>query len=413
MKNSEEQIQTKRKVKNGAKIVIFFAIAATLFLCVSYLVRPVWASDNDYDSTYGFYEEPKNTIETIFLGTSVVERGITPMELYEDYGICAYNLASQNQPMMASYYWLEEAYRLHPETLDTVVLDMSIIKDDFRESSSRYVKAFSGMRLSGVKIRFLRDYSDGAGEFVSNLFSVLSFHDRWKELTGEDFSKFVVKPKSYLLGYEIKYRSAVKLMDSYEEIAIPLYVVEDDEELDGMYEENLEYFDRMVEFCSDHDIQLVLIKTPQLGEHPWSDEAHNTIQDMADQNQLDFIDFNYLPYFDEIDFSFATDAYDNYHLNLSGATKISDWLGAYLSDECGNRDVRGEDSYTFMDQDLEDYLNETQKVISEHMPDYDAMLEEALQEKGVGELTGKQLELYRYDCLCEEVRAEKLQCLEE
>ncbi len=402
-----------KKAKTRAKIVIFLAVALVLFLGVSYLVRPVWADDNDYDSTYGFYEEPKNTIETIFLGTSVVERGITPMELYEDYGISAYNLASQNQPMMASYYWLEEAYRLHPETLDTVVLDMSIIKDNFREGSSRYVKAYAGMRFSEVKIRFLRDYSDGVGEFVSNMFSVLSFHDRWKELGGEDFSKFVTKPDSYLRGYEIKYRTAIKLMDSYEDIAVPLYVVEDDEQLEEMYEENLAYFDRITEFCSDHDIRLVLIKTPQMGEHAWSDEAHNTVQELADQNQLDFIDFNYLPYIDEIEFSFATDAYDNYHLNLSGASKVTGWLGSYLADECGNRDVRGDEKYAFMEEELAEYLSRTDEVISENMPDYDVQLEEALLEKGPDELTGKQLELYRYDCLCAEVKAEKLLWLEE
>ncbi len=393
-----------KRGKTAVKIVLFCAVAAVLFGAVSYLVRPVWMEDNDYDSTYGFYREPRNTIETIFLGTSVVERGITPMVLYEEDGISAYNLASQNQPMMASYYWLEEAYRLHEETLDTVVLDMSILKDDFREGSSRYVKAYAGMRFSGVKLRFMREYSNGIGDLVSNLSSVLSFHDRWKELERGDIAKFVTRPEAYMRGYEPKQHIALKLVDSYEEIPVPLYEVESDDYLVDMYEENVTYFDRIVSFCETNDIRLVLIKTPQRGEHTWSDEAHNTCQALADANGLDFIDFNYEPYFDEIDFSFATDAYDGYHLNLYGATKVTSWLGRYLAEECGNRDVRGDETYAFMREEWTEYQAVEQHFQS-RMTDYDVALEEALAEDGSETLTGRLWELYQYDCLCEETKS--------
>ena len=103
------------------KMTTFIIIGALLISGISYFSQPAWKDWNNYDTVHGFYEEPENTIETVFLGASIVINGITPTELYEDYGICAYNLATEQQPVLASYYWLEEAERLHGDTLKTVV----------------------------------------------------------------------------------------------------------------------------------------------------------------------------------------------------------------------------------------------------------------------------------------------------
>lgn len=109
-----------------------------LFVGLNFLAQPVWLDWNNYDTVQGFYEEPEDTIEVIFLGTSSVVNSIMPMELYEDYGICAYNLGTEQQPIMASYYWLEEAYRKHSKTFK-----------DINYSSVRYV----GIKiLSGISI---------------------------------------------------------------------------------------------------------------------------------------------------------------------------------------------------------------------------------------------------------------------
>ncbi len=97
---------------------------------LSNFLKPSFFDWNTYYTMNGFYEEPENTIETVFPGSSVVVRGIIPTELYEDYGICSYNLSLANAPMLISYYWPEEAYRLHSESMTTVVLDVSGLRSD-------------------------------------------------------------------------------------------------------------------------------------------------------------------------------------------------------------------------------------------------------------------------------------------
>ena len=117
-----------KKKKTATRIGIFFIICGGLFLICNYFYKPAWKEWNNYDTVHGFYEEPENTIETLFLGASVTVNGIIPIELYREYGICAYNLGTEQQPLMTSYYWLLETERLHKETLDTVVLDASMLR---------------------------------------------------------------------------------------------------------------------------------------------------------------------------------------------------------------------------------------------------------------------------------------------
>lgn len=77
--------------------------------------------------------------------------GIIPIELYREYGICAYNLGTEQQPLMTSYYWLLETERLHKETLDTVVLDASMLRRT--PIDEVYQKSLDGMKLSKVKLQ--------------------------------------------------------------------------------------------------------------------------------------------------------------------------------------------------------------------------------------------------------------------
>lgn len=147
------------------KVMVFGLIFICLFLKITRIVQPDWFAWNHYDTVHGFYKEPKNTIETVFLGSSVTANGIIPAQLYEEQGICAYNLGMEQQPMLASYYWLKEAYRLHPKTLKTVVLDVSMLRRTPKESF--YRKALDDMRFSKIKYEAIKDHTSGFRSFMS------------------------------------------------------------------------------------------------------------------------------------------------------------------------------------------------------------------------------------------------------
>ncbi len=385
------------KGKTGLKIVLFLAILTALFVGITRLVQPIWPDWNTHNATHGFYEEPENTIETFFLGSSAASVGVIPMQLYEDYGICAYNAGTESQPLMASYYWAEEAYRLHSETLDTIVLDVSMLRKEALDSM--YIKVLDAMKLSKAKLQFMRDFSKDFPDYLSHLFPVISYHDRWKELSEQDFKQYELA--TYSRGYYFVTDNRLEKTDNYMDIAVPLFAVEDTGET-TIDEEPMTYLTKLIELCDEHDIRLVLIKTPQ---DDWTDEDHNTVQAISEENQLDFFDFNYEPYLDEIDYNGALDRKDNMHLTYPGAVKLTDWLGQYLTEECGNRDVRGEEKYAFMEDELEDFHREIASISLAEIADpaeYLSYLTEqedlavfiSAKEEAAGSLTDEQREIF-------------------
>jgi hypothetical protein len=96
----------------------------------------------------------------------------------------------------------------------------------------------------------------------------------------------------------------------------------------------------MRELCEENDIQLVLIKAPSLYPY-WYDEWEEQIEDYAAEHDLLYI--NFLELTEETGIDFNTDTYDaGLHMNLSGAEKLSHYLGQVLQTECSVESRRGE-----------------------------------------------------------------------
>ena len=131
---------------------VFVVVLVALVAAANSFLQPIWFYENNYHTYRSFYEEPPNSIETVFVGASMTLFGFSPMEMYAQDGICAYNLASTSQPMVMSYFWVKEADRLQGDTLDTVVLDVSMLRRTPQEED--YRKALDGMdSASPVKLR--------------------------------------------------------------------------------------------------------------------------------------------------------------------------------------------------------------------------------------------------------------------
>ncbi len=366
-----------KHISTPIKVIAFFLICALLLRVANYIAQPVW-ENAEYNPTYGIYSEPENTVESLFIGTSHIRSGISPMELYKNYGICAYDISTSGQPTAASYFWIEEAYRLNEDTLDTVIFDVSSLRKGF--GSSNYHIAIDPMHFSPIKLQAVGAYSKNFKDFFSNLVPLFSYHDRWKELANEDFSKDKIEPQKYLRGYYFTVSQWIDHEANYFDIHQPLLLAEKNTEVFLLNEEALKYFDRMVSFCEEHNIRLVLIKTPA----NWSSEEHNAVQTLADDYGLDFIDFNIEPYYSDIGFDLSANLenpadINNLHANYYGSVKITDYLGNYLIQECGNRDVRGDEKYGFMDEELEEYSRYIIKTELEEIEDPSIYLADLLE----------------------------------
>ena len=86
----------------------------------------------------------------------------------------------------------------------------------------------------------------------------------------------------------------------------------------------------------------------------WTMDKHHTIQKIADQYQLQLLDFNML--LDDIDFDWTHDTRDGgNHLNDFGAQKVTHYLGNYLKAQYHFQDYRTHQDYQNWNQDYLEY----------------------------------------------------------
>ena len=343
-----------------------FLIFAVIIMIVSYfflgkLFTPVWYEWNNFNTTHGFYQEPRDSIEALFIGSSYIVSGITPIELYEDYGICAYNLGTEQQALNVSYYWLQETYRLHSESLTTVVLDVSMLRHMAEEEF--FLKGINAMKLYPNKIKAIFDYYTGkygTGDYkdaLNQLNPVTAFHERWDSLSRQDFEKFHRKPDCSTRGYYFSLQSTTQNTHTEEDnLLISLEQKSRHLDVDApgtvFDDEPLYYFQNIIDFCSLNNLQLILIKTPN---SDWGSSDHNAVQALAAKYGLTFLDYNFGPLYDQLESRLSEITIDGNHLNYWGASKLTNILGHYMTVTCNINDVRYQEKYSYMDQQLEEY----------------------------------------------------------
>jgi hypothetical protein len=115
-----------------------------------------------------------------------------------------------------------------------------------------------------------------------------------------------------------------------------------DDSVDPLGDNAMHYLDLIRELCEEKGITLLLVKAPSVSP-AWYDKWEEQIIEYADKYQLNYL--NYLPLVDEIGIDFATDTYDEgLHMNYYGAVKCADYLGNYLVQNYGLKDLRSDEA---------------------------------------------------------------------
>lgn len=342
------------------KVLLFGLLIGGLIICLGILFQPTFGRENNYLGIKEFRNEPDDSIDTLFLGSSVIYHGISATELYRDYGICSWNLGSSSQPVSASYYLLQDVYRRQSGSLKTVIFDVYQVKtnstDSFRRSAVDAIKDYD------IKYKANRDYAVDFTEAIDYTIPVISYHNRWSELSNDDFIKLKGVDRSYLRGYYLDtIHEYYDLCEDYTEITLPNCNWDEINVRTAFPEETMYYLRRMIDFCREHDLELILFKTP-MGVH-WNAADHNAIQDIADSYGVTFLDANYEPIIDEVGHNYAADQADGEHLNYYGVKKLTSWVGRYLIENGKSEDVRGQEKYRYLDDVLVKYKDKVTDLV--------------------------------------------------
>lgn len=377
-----------RHKKYAIKLAAFLTLLGVALGGVNRLLIPKYYYNSDWPttSTYlDFYNMKRNSVDVLFLGSSHCAAAFSPVELYREYNIRSYNLGCEQQNLLVSYYWLLEALRFQcPEYvfLDTFMLFPYNEKETLNTAEEATRKAMDIMKWSGVKMKAVYDICrvDTNQKLSSYLFPNERFHTRWKGLYEDDFTLQTKAEHETLMGFRpLDFNVDIEGYQTFGKIP--------DAEMEymEMVPVMAEYLDKIVELCRNRNIRLVLVKTPTMF---YSREAYNTVCLYASEHGLEYLDFNEEELYAAAGLDFSVDSCDTDHVSVSGAAKVSDYLGEWLTAEgmSGREDGQWEKRALYyehcqMDENLKkitDYNQYMQAVQDENYSVFIAVSGEAL-----------------------------------
>ncbi len=338
-----------RGLRHLAGVVAFALIGLMLLGLVDRILSPYQNTSYMTDKAASFRSEPQNTVEVLFLGPSTAADGFSPVELWEEQGICSYNLATAAQPLFGSYNLVREAYLRHPETLRTVVVDCS--RERYKSSESYERIDLDEVSLPAKLEPVLEWQYNPKDDKMVYLSSLYGYHNRWSELGTEDWQKLLWPNHEFLRGNEPLWNRAVTEAPITED---NLYLPKKEPDLSAepstFDEGEVQALRDLAAFCEEKGLNLVLMKVPVFDE--WSDGDHVAMANLASELGLDFLDLNYEPFFSETGYNQDLDTREGMHPNDSGARKITSYIGTYLLENGLATDVRGDARYAFMDEQV-------------------------------------------------------------
>lgn len=342
-------MQMSLKTKKYMKTAAFVLTAALLLQFVS----AVCIDKQSQERMGYFYRYPEDSYDVMYFGPSHMLFGIYPMRIWEQYGITGYNCAGYDASMPICYWMFRQMIKTHrPKVAVLDVLNSERV-DKWWDVQVTHI-TWDRIPFSRTKVWAVRDLFSDIAMQREYLFPFYLYHNRWKELTAQDVIRVFRPVENVDMGAVADGRVAPP--DYEEDADVPQYQGTGSEDT-----VNIEYIRRFIHDCRENDIQPVLVFLPYMGVKE-NLEGANEIYRVAEEEGVPYLNMVYedgLVDYDS-DFSEAT-----VHLNVAGATKVSDYLGQYLADTFALEDHRGDPAY----QQWEEYDRRYRSAFNERAAD--------------------------------------------
>lgn len=320
---------------SNKKKLAMTALWLAAFVCCLLLADKLMRRD-DSERKYSAFFADTQGFDVLFMGTSRVLDAVSPLELWRDFGVTSYNMGNNSEPLGMTYHVLKLAIEEHMPKV--VVVDTFYMAHELQEDwtySYRHMfldaVPFGRSKIETVKAVFPESNWE---EFLLP-FSL--YHGRWEEiLSGK--SERMVDCEPYMMGGEL--RSNRMGRDDYELT-------------DAAYQEELpgaQALRDIAALCRENGIELVITALPGHASHE-EQMGMNSAIPLAEELGVPFV--NMMP-MGIINNQRDCCDYEG-HLNPDGASKVTAFLGQWLTQNYDLPDRRGENGYDHWNKNLEKY----------------------------------------------------------
>ncbi len=306
-----------KKTKIFFHFTCFVLIFAILFVTATEVLKDKRV-ELEYDVTSkvkGFYQEPKNSLDFVFVGSSQLYADIAPNVLFEEFGITSYDFCANEQPLWISYYYIKEA--LKHQNPKAIILDVFTVYGNTYEDEGVNHINLDDLPWSMNKVLAIRDAvpKDERGAFY---FELVKYHDTWNTLDEKKIMNSFYQKRNVYKGY-----SPFVVPHNYADMPSEEVMLQTQKE--ALPEKAREWLGNIVELTKAEGVDLILIKTPNGNAE--RQKLYLSVAEFADENDIPFINMNVV---------FDGEA----HINILQAEKVTKYMGEYLSQNYEIEDKR-------------------------------------------------------------------------
>ena len=259
------------------RLIIFLIPILILFILLEYAIRQI---PNTYKYKNEWMSQHADSLNTLILGNSHCMSGVNPLYLTNS----AFNFANSSQDLERDYFVLTKYENMY-NNLKCVILSFSYCQDRMDNTDKSRLKYY-GIYMGYEKYKY-------SVEITSSI-----TYEKIKDYLKEGTSQY--SP----LGFRVNKFSKDNLEVSGIKAA-KRHTLNNRKDLD----DNLKYLHKIIQFCEDKQIQLILVTTPT-----W-----HSYYEHLDKNHENVFYFNFLKddRFNDNDFK------DGDHLSEEGAEKFT------------------------------------------------------------------------------------------
>lgn len=296
----------------------------------------------------GFYEEPENSLDLIFIGSSNLFSSINPAVLWKEQGITSYVFGANEQNMSLSYYYLQEA--LEYQKPQAVVLDMFYCSYGEMQRDGVVRINLDDMRWGKNKVDAIL-HNVPREEQMSYFLPMIKYHDRWKDLQLSDLQIYQGRnPYKGWTPFEVseKERKTYPYSESVSAAQLP-----DDAE---------EWMERIIESCEENGVELIFLATPN-GNLSCIEDAekgylhvdgrayYKAAEQLADGHGITFLNLN--AFMEGVP-----------HNDVLTSQKITSWFGEWYAEKHEVMDKRGSEAFWYWEEDSDQAYQYIEKALA-------------------------------------------------
>ena len=272
---------------------------------------------HNYGSDWGeFLQEEENTIDVLFVGSSLTYCNIIPAIFWEETGLTGWDVTGPELTVPGAYHYLHQA--LKTQSPRAVFIEISAV---LYPRHTNFTKAVIGQMPWGRdRVEMILKEAEPENR-LGLIFPLYFYHSRWSELEANDIRVF-------LKGFEKDMAAGYTYLNQYR---VPGgYVERTDSGMDTENNaRNLQYLLKIARLCREEGITPVFYESPAASTMPRSlmDPVYEALRAIEGAVVVNFNDYR-----EAIGAELEGDYYDNLHYNAVGAEKFSRFLAGWVTE---------------------------------------------------------------------------------